>query len=172
MKISMIVALGKNQGIGLKKDLPWKLPADLKRFKELTLGHHLIMGRRTFESIGRPLPHRDSIVITQNAQYSFPERGVFVVSSLQEGLDLAAKRAETEVFICGGGQVYEEALPLADTLYLTEVDYTGEVDTFFPEYLHLGWEIVKEEKIPATEKDPYATTFKILNRIVPPPPPV
>ena len=170
MKISLIVAVGKNLEIGLNKELPWKLPADLKKFKELTLGHHLVMGRKTFESIGKPLPYRDSIIISGNPEtlnFYTKEPGVFVVDSLHAAVDLARQRGETEVFICGGGKVYQEALLMADLLYLTEVAYGGPADTFFPDYRELEWELLSEEKFPADIKNPYDFIFKVLQRNIP-----
>lgn len=165
MIVSAIVAMGKNFAIGLRKDLPWRLPSDLKRFKDLTLGHHLIMGRKTFESIGRPLPHRDSIIITRNIHFSYPDTGVFITSSLREALLLAERRGESEVFICGGGTIYQEALSLVERLYLTLVDYEGAADTFFPPFDHLGWKVVHEEFCPKENRDTYSSNFKIYERV-------
>ncbi len=140
--ISIIVAMSENRVIGRSGDLPWHLPADLKRFKALTTGHSIIMGRKTFDSIGRPLPNRTSIVITRNADYR-PE-GIIVVDCLDEAL----KRSEAgkQVFIIGGGEIYRLALPRADRLYITMVHAMVEGDTFFPELLESEWELIGSDR--------------------------
>lgn len=131
MKISLIAAIASgNRALGKDNNLIYKIPEDLKRFKELTSGHAVIMGRKTFESIGRPLPDRTNIVITRDAAYSVD--GVKVVHSLEDALRLA--QGDNEIFIIGGGQVYQDALPIADKLYLTVVEGSPEADTFFPDY--------------------------------------
>jgi dihydrofolate reductase len=127
--VSLIAALAANRVIGRANAIPWDLPADRRRFRELTMGHLLIMGRRTWESIGRPLPGRETIVVSR--QVGYRAEGARVARSLAEALALA--EGEGEVFICGGGQLYAEALPLADRLYLTELAITVAGDTFFPE---------------------------------------
>lgn len=133
-KISIIVAVaGKKRVIGKKGQLPWYIPAELKRFKEITMGHPIIMGRKTHESIGRPLPGRTNIVITHDLNYS--KQGINVVRSLEEALRLASNASgNDEVFVIGGGQIYAQALPLADKLYLTYIDKEIEGDVFFPDY--------------------------------------
>lgn len=131
MKISLIAALASgNRALGKDNDLIYKIPADLKRFKELTSGHAIIMGRKTFESIGHPLPNRKNIVITRDQ--GFKAEGTIVVHSLDEALK--STQGDDEVFIIGGGQIYKEAMSLADKLYLTIVDGNPEADTFFPDY--------------------------------------
>lgn len=141
MLVSMIAALSRNRVIGAHGGIPWKLPADLRRFQELTLGHPLIMGRKTFESIGRPLPGRSNIIVTR--QQAYRATGCLVAGSLESAL-LLAEPAE-EVFICGGGELYEQALPLAGKLYLTvlEQDFSG--DTLFPEISPLEFVEVSRE---------------------------
>ncbi|PKN16417.1 MAG: dihydrofolate reductase [Deltaproteobacteria bacterium HGW-Deltaproteobacteria-23] len=128
MMVSIIVAMSRNGIIGRDKAIPWNIPADMSRFRELTLGHTLIMGRKTFESIGRPLPGRRSIVVSRQADYS--AAGVLVAASLREALLLAGDR--DEVFICGGGEIYQQALPFAARIYLTLIDCEIDGDTGFP----------------------------------------
>ena len=134
MKVSIIVAVaGKKRVIGTKGGMPWYIPEELKRFKEITMGHPILMGRKTHQSIGKPLGGRTNIVITRDP--AFKEEGVTVVSSLDEAL-LLAKLAlgNDEIFVIGGGEIYKQALPLADKLYLTVIDKEIGGDTFFPDY--------------------------------------
>lgn len=129
-RISVIAALAKNRVIGIENRLPWRLPEDLAHFKALTLNHPVLMGRKTFESLGRPLPNRTNVVITRNADYR-PE-GAVVVGSVQAAI--AACPGVDEVFFIGGAELYAQAIPLADRLYLTEVDIDATGDAWFPEY--------------------------------------
>ena len=137
--ISIIAALGKNRAIGKNNQLLWHLPEDLKRFKTLTMGHPVIMGRKTFDSIvsvlGKPLPDRTNIVITRNADWAYA--GAEVAHTLEEALSAAKALGDSKVFIIGGAQIYAQALPLADRLYLTLVDAEKDADAFFPAYEHL-----------------------------------
>ena len=153
MLISIIAAMGRNRAIGYKNTLPWRLPADLQRFKQLTLGHHILMGRKTFESIGRPLPGRTSIIITR--QKDFQAEGCLMAHSLDEAIDLAKSRGEQEAFIIGGAEIYAQALPVADRMFLTLVDAEPEADAFFPECDENLWEKVGEEIVAADEKNSY-----------------
>ena len=130
MRISMIVAMAVNRVIGREGGIPWKIPGEQKLFKKITLGHCVIMGRKTFESINRPLPQRTNIVITRQAAYAAP--GCRVAGSLPEALE-ACPIDESEAFICGGGQLYREAMPLATRLYLSVLPRVVEGDTYFPE---------------------------------------
>lgn len=131
--ISIIAAIGKNRELGKDNKLLWHIPEDLKRFKQLTLNHPIIMGRKTFESIGRILPNRTNIVVTRDKEKEI--EGCIVVSSLEEAIKQAKnKKGNDEIFIIGGGQIFEQALPLVDKLYLTIVDAEFEADTFFPAY--------------------------------------
>jgi len=127
--ISIIAAIASNRVIGRNGGLPWHLPADLRRFREITAGHAVIMGRKTFESIGRPLPDRVNIVISRQSGYGAD--GIVVAGSLQAAIALAA--GEDEVFICGGGEIYQKALSLADRIYLTVLDQPFDGTVFFPE---------------------------------------
>ncbi len=149
MRLSAIVAMAANRCIGRDNALPWRLPADLKRFKQLTLGHTLVMGRRTYESIGRPLPGRTTVVVTRQAGYA-PE-GVRVAHSVEQALALAEG---SEVFIAGGADLYQQTLGRVDRLYLTRIerDYAG--DTFFPEVDLSRWRLITEEPHPGTETEP------------------
>jgi dihydrofolate reductase len=140
MIISIIAAMDKKRGIGFQNSLPWagQIPRDMARFKELTTGHTVIMGRKTFDSIGRALPNRMNIVLTRDNNWN--AEGVWHAHSLTEALKEArANGSGEEVFIIGGAYLYREALPLADRMYLTEIDDVFTCDTFFPEYDPLEW---------------------------------
>ncbi len=141
LRISIIVAMAKNHVIGANNQLPWHLSADLKRFKALTMGHHIIMGRKTFESIGRILPGRTILVISTNAEYRVS--GAKTVPSLSAALSASA--GDSEVFIVGGEQIYREALPIADRIYLTEIDKEFNGDRFFPPLTNDAWRAVGRE---------------------------
>lgn len=159
MRISAIAALDSTRAIGKDNQLLFKIPEDFARMKRLTSGHPIIMGRKTFESIGRPLPNRTNIVITRDEKYQ--AEGIFVVHSLEESLELAkGKPGSDEVFIFGGAQIFQEALPVINRLYLTlvEGDYYG--DTFFPDYSAFTKVIEKEER----QADGYFYTFLTLER--------
>ena len=162
MIVSIIAAVADNGVIGLRGGLPWHLPADLKRFKKLTTGHHMVMGRRTWDSIGRrPLPGRPTVVVSRDP--SFVAEGAQVARSVDEALELAA--GADEVFIAGGEAVYREALPVADRVYLTRVHGRFDGDTFFPEFDEGGWRVVVEERREADEKNPHAHTFRVYERV-------
>lgn len=148
--ISIIVAVAENNVIGANNQLIWHISEDLKRFKALTTGHHIIMGRKTFESIGRPLPKRTNIIVSRNK--NFAAEGCIVVASLEEALTVSA--SDSEVFIIGGGELYRQTLPLAHKLYLTRVHKSFDGDTFFPEISEADWkEVFSEEKKPASESE-------------------
>jgi dihydrofolate reductase len=141
----MIAAIGRNRELGKGNDLLWKIPDDLKRFKEKTRGHPIIMGRKTFDSIGKPLPDRTNIVITRDPAWHY--LGTMRAGSLEEGIEHAKKApGAEEIFIGGGGQIYAEALPLVDKLYLTLIEDDKDGDSYFPEYEHLFTrEVAREE---------------------------
>ncbi len=160
MKISVIAAMSENRIIGRDGALPWHLPADLARFKSITTGHTVIMGRKTFESVGQPLPNRRTIVITRNNDYQ--RAGVFIAHSLDEALDHAAR--EDEIFILGGEAVYRIALPRADRLYLTIVHATMEGDTHFPTFNFDDWKLVEDERHEADDRHAYAFSFRRYER--------
>jgi dihydrofolate reductase len=163
MIISLIVAMDQAGGIGKDGGLPWHLPADLKRFKALTMGHHLIVGRKTHETIGRPLPGRTTIVLTRDLDYRAD--GCLVAASLDEALELARQRGEDEAFVIGGAQVYDEALPLADRIYLTGVHGVFEADVYFPQFDLDGWTVKESLEHPADKENPVGFTFTVLNKI-------
>jgi dihydrofolate reductase len=169
MKVAIIVAADERDGIGYRGRIPWHLPADLRRFKALTMGHHLIMGRKTFESIGRPLPGRTTIVLTRQSDYTAD--GCRIARSLRDALQIAEDGGETEVFICGGAAVYRDALGVADTLYLTRVHAEFQADTRFPGVDPARWVQDSAELHPSDEKNLYPFTFLVYHRISPPTPP-
>lgn len=162
MIVSLIAALDRRRGIGKDNQLPWRLPADLKRFRELTTGHHLIVGRKTYESIGKPLPNRTMIIVTR--QPDFQAEGNLVVDSIAAALALAETRGETEVFVIGGAEIYTQTLPVADRLYLTHVEAEVPADTFFPALAATDWQEVERNSHAADEKNQYAFTFVTLSR--------
>ena len=158
--VSLIVAMTENRVIGRDGDMPWRLSADLKRFKRITMGHHMIMGRKTFDSIGRPLPGRTTIVLSRAAKYEDPQ--IKVARSLDEVFSVAA--ADDEVFITGGAQIYELALPRVDRIYLTQVHCTLEGDTLFPKVNWKQWRLVDQEEHQADEKNHYDYSFLTYER--------
>lgn len=168
MTLALVVAAARNRVIGLGNAMPWHLPADLRYFKKITLGKPVIMGRNTFESIGRPLPGRTNIVVTRNV--SFRAEGVCVVHSLEAALELSSRilseqdNAGGEVMVIGGAQLYAQALPLADRLYLTEVDAEPQGDAWFPALDSNQWQEVAREELPASAQNPYACSFLVLER--------
>lgn len=165
MIISLIAALAQNRVIGKNNDLPWHLPDDMKFFMETTLGHHVIMGRKNYDSIPqkfRPLPKRTNIVVTR--QKDFQAAGCTIVHSIQEGIDLAQKNREAEVFIIGGAEIYRQSLPAANRLYLTEIKATIEGDTFFPEFDKKNWKETMRQPHAADERHAYAFDFVIYDR--------
>lgn len=165
MTISLIAALARNRVIGKNNDLPWHLPDDMKYFMQTTQGHHVIMGRKNYESIPlryRPLPQRTNIVVTRQPYFDAP--GCTVVHSLPEALNKAAAAGEQEVFIIGGAQIYKEALPHAHRLYLTEIDAEPVGDTFFPEWNAAEWKETSRQHHPADHRHPYAFDFVIYER--------
>ncbi len=167
IELSLIVAMAKNRAIGRNNELPWHLPDDLKYFKSVTMGKPIVMGRKTFDSIGRPLPGRLNIVITRNSEWQHP--GVTVASSLQEALCMAAEdegatgsHTSREVMVIGGEQIYRTAIDRADRLYITRVQTEVDGDAFFPEYDESQWfEVARQE--PEKQGDvPYF--FQVLER--------
>jgi dihydrofolate reductase len=149
-------------GIAYKGRLPWHLPAEMKLFKKTTTGHHLLMGRKTFESVGRPLPGRTTIVITR--QHDYHPENCLVAHSLEEGIGLAQARGETEVFVCGGGDIYAQSLPLADRIYLTLVHTIAATDIKFPLFSPDEWQEVNATYYPADGRNVFAFTRKILEK--------
>jgi dihydrofolate reductase len=160
MIISMIAAMAHNRVIGKDNQMPWHLPADFIWFKKCTMGKPVVMGRKTYESIGRPLPGRQNIVISRDE--SLLINGVEVVTSIEAALELV-KECD-EVMIIGGGSIYEHCMPLAERLYLTHIDFKVEGDTQFPEW-GTNWDIRHREAFTADEKNAYDMTFMILDRV-------
>jgi len=153
--LTIIAAVAKNNALGKNNDLIWHLPADLKRFKEITLGHHIIMGRKTFESLGKPLPNRTTIIITRNPDYVVP--GCIVVNELEEAIQAAAK--DENPFILGGAEIYKQAMPYADILDLTLVHETFDGDVFFPVIDMSKWTEMSRQDFLADEKNKYDYSF-------------
>ncbi len=162
MIVSAIVATAKNNVIGKDNDIPWYLPADLKYFKKTTLNHHIIMGRKCYESIGRPLPKRTNIVLTRQAFFTLSN--ALVAHTLEEALEMAHDNGETEAFIIGGGQIYELAWPLLERLYITKVDVEVEGDILFPSLAEKNWKLTWEEKHKKDEKNPFDYVFQRWER--------
>ncbi len=154
-KISIIVAMAKGRVIGKDNDMPWHLPADLQHFRQKTLDKPVIMGRKTYESIGRPLPKRHNIIVSRNKDYKV--EGCDVVASLEEAVKIAGD--VEELFIIGGGFLYDQTIGQADRLYLTFIDLTVEGDTLFPEYEHLPLKQTASQTHQKDEKNPYNYTF-------------
>ncbi|WP_159947109.1 dihydrofolate reductase [Polaribacter septentrionalilitoris] len=155
--ITIIAAIAKNNALGKNNDLIWHLPADLKRFKKITSGHFILMGRNTFESIGKPLPNRTTIIITRNKEYY--KDGCLIAHSLEEAIELAS--SEEQLFIIGGAQIYKETLAkgLADQLDITLVHQEFEADAFFPEIDKEIWKEVAREDFVADEKNDFDYSF-------------
>lgn len=155
--ITIIAAISTNNALGKDNDLIWYLPADLKRFKKTTTGHHILMGRNTFESIGKPLPNRTTIIITRNESYF--KDGCLIASSLEEAIELA--KEDEQIFIIGGAQVYKYAIEnnIVDTLDITLVHHKFEADVFFPEIDLKIWEEVSREEFKADEKNKFDYSF-------------
>lgn len=154
--LSVIVAMAKNRTIGVNNTLPWRIPEDLKYFKALTLGHHLIMGRKTFDSIGKPLPGRTTVVVTRNRDLKIA--GCVVVHSLQEAIDACA--GDDQPFIVGGAELYAQALPLTGMLYITEIQQDVAGDAHFPEFDRNEW--VEESREKRSQQEPQALEYHFV----------
>ncbi|MBL7663902.1 MAG: dihydrofolate reductase [Bacteriovoracaceae bacterium] len=162
MIISMIVACDLKRGIGKENQLPWKLSEDLKNFKKLTMGHHILMGRKTFESIGKALPGRTTLVIS--SQPKMNEENIFHFNSVVTAIDFAQERGEEELFVVGGANIYQQMISMAYKIYLTEVQTTVTADAFFPEINLADWKVEIREKFLKNEKNEYESIYKILER--------
>jgi dihydrofolate reductase len=160
MRITLIAAVASNRVIGRQNKLPWRIPGDLPRFKQTTLGQTLVMGRRTFESIGRPLPGRTTVVVTR--RLTFAPNGVEVANTLEDALS----RVRTpEAFVAGGGEVYAQALPRADRLMLTEIDAPFEGDAFFPEFDRGAWKVTQDELQAGSAEFPHDVHYRVYERV-------
>lgn len=174
MQVSILVAQAKNRVIGRDGDLPWRLSNDLRNFKRLTMGHPIVMGRKTMDSIGRLLPGRQTIILTRDEDYAFD--GAVIANSWEQALALAktyelariegegVDAVPAETFIVGGAEIYRLALPHTDRIYLTQVDASVDGDTLFPEFDRGTWTAVAEDSFPADAKNDHAHTFLTLDR--------
>jgi dihydrofolate reductase len=169
MQVSIIVAVSENGVIGRGGELPWRLSSDLRRFKTTTMGHTVIMGRRTWESIGRPLPGRQMVVVSRQPDYRVDSPDVEVAASLEDALQRAAANGDGEAFVIGGAELYRSALPIADRLYVTLVKAPVEGDTYFPiksfdDFDWNSWVIVEQEPHDADSKNEYPYVYVTLQR--------
>jgi dihydrofolate reductase len=165
MSIALIAAISQNRVLGKDNQLVWHLPKDMRFFKTKTMGYPVIMGRKTFESFGNPLPGRTNIVITRNPAYR--AEGAIVVASLDEALTEAAKYHTDTVFIAGGAEIYRQALSVADTMYLTHIHAEVEGDAFFPEFSETDWQPASRESVSADDKHAYPFDFVTWKRVKP-----
>ena len=153
--ITLIAAIGDNNELGKNNDLIWHLPADLKRFKQVTTGHHIIMGRKTYESIGKPLPNRTTVIITRNKDYKV--EGCITTNSLEHAIEIA--KNDDNAFVVGGAKIYNKAINLVDELDICEVHRTFDADVFFPKIDDHIWEEIKRETFKSDEKNIYDYSF-------------
>lgn len=160
--ISFIVAADENNLIGKDNQLPWHLPSDMKYFKNQTWGMTVIMGRKSLDSLGKPLQGRTNIVVTRNKDWQ--HEGVQVAHSVEEAIALAKKTGAKEIFILGGAQIFKESMPLADRIYLTRIHHQFNGDAYFPEIQDGKWVMVKKRFCPADEKNKYDHTFQVWER--------
>jgi dihydrofolate reductase len=163
MKISLIVAMASNRVIGLNNKMPWHLSADLKKFKQITMGSPILMGRKTYESIGKPLPGRTNIIISRNTDYQ--QAGCLVFNNLETALQ-SASELTNELFVIGGSDLYQTLLPLADNLYLTLINQAVAGDTYFPEIDLNEWKEVAREDINDDTSTPFSYSFLTLDKII------
>lgn len=160
MLISLIAALSRNRVIGADNRLPWKLPADMRHFRQLTMGKPLLMGRKTYQSIGKPLPGRTNIIVTRDRDFRVP--GTLVVNSISQGIEAAGD--QEELMVIGGASIYEATLPLAGRMYLTFIHHDFPGDARFVDYDDEAWIETAREDHPADEDNPYACSFVTLDR--------
>jgi len=160
MRLSIVVALDDNRLIGKDNRLPWYLPADLAFFKKITTGNSILMGRKTYDSIGRPLPNRRNIVITRNSEISI--KGCEIVNSIEKALSIT--KDEEEVMVIGGANLFEQLLPVVSRLYITHIEGEFEGGTYFPDYDESEWLVVSRESHQPDEKNKYAYQFSIMDR--------
>ena len=156
--VSAIAAIGENRELGLNGKIPWHIPEDFKHFKKITTGHPVIMGRKTFESIGKPLPGRTNIIITRNTD--FKAAGCIVVDSIKKAIEEAKKYNQEEIFVIGGGEIYKQALPYIDKLYLTVVKGSFEADAYFPDYSN--FKLIEKQEIDAPSG--HHISFRVYHR--------
>jgi dihydrofolate reductase len=159
--LSLIVAMTENRVIGLDGDMPWRMSSDLRRFKQITMGHHMIMGRRTFDSIGRALPGRTSIVVSRTVAYDQPH--VRVARNLDQALSIAA--GDDQPFVTGGSKIFELAMPLVERIYLTRIHAEVDGDTYFPKVDWSWWKVTHETRHPADDSNDFPYSFLTYDRI-------
>lgn len=162
MIVSAIVAAAQNNVIGDGNDIPWRISSDLKYFKRTTLDHHVIMGRKTFASMGRPLPKRTNVVLTRDLM--FTATGILVAHSIEEALTIAYDNDETEVFIIGGGEIYKQSMHYVDKVYLTRVSANPKGEVVFPDLPEAEWELISSEPHQAGERDEHDFVFEVYTR--------
>jgi dihydrofolate reductase len=162
MIVSIIAAAAENDVIGKDNDLPWHLPKEFQHFKDTTKGHHVIMGRKTFESFPQPLPERPNIVITRQKYYH--RQGCEVVNSLEDALNIARENGEEEAFVIGGEQIYRMALPHTDRMYLTRVHTEVDGDTYFPKFDESEWKVTDQQTVKADAENKYDYTIYVYER--------
>ena len=162
MIVSIIVAMDKLGGIGKNNRIPWKLPNDLKRFKHITMGHHILMGRKTWESLPKRLSGRKLIVISRDPDFRADENPVFC--SIISGINYARDNGEQELFIIGGGQIFAEVINRVDRIYMTKISIVSDADVFFPEMVPNKWRRVQHEFLPPDEANAYESVFEIYQR--------
>lgn len=163
MLISAITAVSQNNVIGLNNDLPWHLPADMKFFKNTTMGHAVVMGRKTYESFGKALPGRTNIVITHQKGYTLPD--ATIVYSLEEAIEKAKAIEQQEIFILGGAQIFQQSIPLLNRIYLTRIYHNFDGDTFFPTINPEEWKLIKIEPHDSDEKNQYEYAFQTWEKV-------
>jgi len=162
MIISMIVAAAENNVIGKDGDMPWRLPKDFRYFKQTTINHPIVMGRKTWEALNGGLPQRTNIVVTRSKDYN--PVGAEVYHSLEEAVEFAKTLHDEEVFIIGGGEIYKQGMEFADRIYLTRIHHSFEGDTRFPEVPESDWELIKDDYQESDEKNAYPFSFQVFDR--------
>lgn len=160
--LSLLVAAAENNVIGKNNQLPWNLPEDLKYFKNKTWGMVLVMGRKTFESLGKPLPGRKSIVITRDKDWKY--ENVEVVHSVEDAIEKAKQFGVKEILVLGGAEIFKQVMPQAERIYITRVHHSFEGDAYFPEFSNEDWKLVKSHFFHADEKNKYSLTFEVWER--------
>ncbi len=160
-RLSLIVAMARNRVIGRDNAIPWRLPAELKLFKSLTMGHHIVMGRKTYESIGRLLPGRTTVIVTRNGEYAVA--GALIAHTLEDAMACCGN--DDEIFVIGGAELFKDALPIADRIYLTVIDADIPGDTVMPGFNLVDWKQASTQRYAADEKNRYDYTFSVFDRL-------
>lgn len=162
--ISLLYAMDRNRLIGKNNQLPWHLPQDLAYFKRVTMGHTIVMGRKTFDSIGKPLPGRENIIITRDKH--FTSNGCKIIHSIDELLELSRNKMDEEIFVIGGAEIFKEILPYSDRLYVTNIYHEFEGDTYFPSIDENEWKMISKEPGIKDDKNPYDFDFAVYEKII------